>query len=601
MADDRTVYKFEGDASGLIRATKEAKKAIRGLADSAKNADKEIDDLDSQNKQTAVSTAALGASSLATSGALAALTVAATAAAVAIAAVVVAAAAIVVAVAAITTGFSAAVVAVHKFILAAEDARKELEPLYELGALEPLPPEQIAALERYSLLWKAVKVTIQNLMVAVAGNLAKDLEGVLYVILVMTIHLSNLVKGFLKGTSLIGESISRWVATPLLQVIDLLDGVLILNAQIVRGLEAVGLVSAGTYDKMQGALDTAREKTMELGRAVTGLAFDGLSAGVKSLAGEFSESQKQADALISSLKTLGAVEEETPETLFLIDAEGKKTKKKAKKEDEDQKEGKKEDKIEEEIDDLTKMSDLLDGINGQMTDLTDPTGLLRDMLGEISGTMKAIAEADFSNLEDTLGVVSGAFKSLGNIMKGVIDQQIRANDELTEKQKKNLKILFAIQKASAITSIVIDTATAIMRALAELGPVAGGIASGFITATGIAQVATVASQKPPFHTGGIIPAAPGKQGVQINALPGEAVLNRDATAGLGAEGVADLNSGRGGDKPIVVEMVYKHRVFDVFIADNLAKGGPLADAIASKGIFGFGAIGGNRSVNGKRK
>jgi hypothetical protein len=230
---------------------------------------------------------------------------------------------------------------------------------------------------------------------------------------------------------------------------------------------------------------------------------------------------------------------------------------------------------------LGETSKILDGITGQMTDLTDPTGLFRDILGEISGTMEAIAEADFSNLQDTLGVVSGGFKALGNIMKGVIDQQIRANDELTEKQKKNLKILFAIQKASAITSIVIDTATAIMRALAELGPVAGGIASGFITATGIAQVATVASQKPPFHIGGIIPAAPGRQGVQINALPGEAVLNRDATAGLGAEGVADLNSGRGGSSPVMVEMVYKHRVFDVFVSDNISKGGPLSDAINS--------------------
>jgi len=230
---------------------------------------------------------------------------------------------------------------------------------------------------------------------------------------------------------------------------------------------------------------------------------------------------------------------------------------------------------------LGETSEILDGLHGKMTDLTDPTGLFRDILGEISGTMEAIAEADFSTLEGTLGAVSAGFKSLGNIMKGVIDQQIRANDELTEKQKKNLKILFAIQKASAITSIVIDTASAIVRALAELGPVAGGIASGFIAATGIAQAATVASQKPPFHIGGIIPAAPGRQGVQINALPGEAVLNRDATAGLGAEGVADLNSGRGGSNPVMVEMVYKHRVFDVFVSDNISKGGPLSDAINS--------------------
>ena len=67
----------------------------------------------------------------------------------------------------------------------------------------------------------------------------------------------------------------------------------------------------------------------------------------------------------------------------------------------------------------------------------------------------------------------------------------------------------------------------------------------------------------------------------INALPGEAVLNREATTGLGAEGVAALNSGAGMGGGVTIEMVYKHRIFDNFVADNISKGGPLRNAIKS--------------------
>ncbi len=109
----------------------------------------------------------------------------------------------------------------------------------------------------------------------------------------------------------------------------------------------------------------------------------------------------------------------------------------------------------------------------------------------------------------------------------------------------------------------------------------GIAASAGVIAIGAAQVAAVASQKPPFHIGGIIPAAPGKQGVMINALPGESVLNREATAGLGAEGVSALNSGSGMGGGVTIEMVYKHRIFDNFVSDNISKGGPLRNAIKS--------------------
>ena len=96
-----------------------------------------------------------------------------------------------------------------------------------------------------------------------------------------------------------------------------------------------------------------------------------------------------------------------------------------------------------------------------------------------------------------------------------------------------------------------------------------------IAATGAVQTAIVASAPPPFHTGGIIPS----EQTLASVLPGESVLTREATASLGAEGVRDLNSGRAAPPTIIIEQVYKHKIFDSFVQDNISKGGPLDAAI----------------------
>jgi hypothetical protein len=51
-------------------------------------------------------------------------------------------------------------------------------------------------------------------------------------------------------------------------------------------------------------------------------------------------------------------------------------------------------------------------------------------------------------------------------------------------------------------------------------------------------------------------------------------------ASLGGEsGVDSLNAGGAAGGAVVVQMVYKQRVLDELIVDNLAKGGPLKRAI----------------------
>ena len=135
------------------------------------------------------------------------------------------------------------------------------------------------------------------------------------------------------------------------------------------------------------------------------------------------------------------------------------------------------------------------------------------------------------------------------------------------------------QKALALVQTTINGLVAGIKAFADLGPVAGGIAAAGIAASTAAALAQISSQPvPTMHSGGLVG---GIGDTPINAQGGEAVLNREAVAGLGAEGVNALNSGGGVGGTVVVEMTYKQRVFDRVVIDNLRKGGPLSSALSN--------------------
>lgn len=166
-------------------------------------------------------------------------------------------------------------------------------------------------------------------------------------------------------------------------------------------------------------------------------------------------------------------------------------------------------------------------------------------------------------LADSLG---GAASAIGDLVGGLATEGSAA-----------ATAAIVIQKAAAIVSVTISTAQAVMQALATLGPIAGPIAAGAITATGVAQAALIAAQPESFHTGGII--APDER--LINARPGEGVLtSQGVQAAGGAAGVAAMNRGGSPAQSIVVVQQYQHRVFDAFVADNMARAGsPLGRAV----------------------
>ena len=155
----------------------------------------------------------------------------------------------------------------------------------------------------------------------------------------------------------------------------------------------------------------------------------------------------------------------------------------------------------------------------------------------------------------------------------------------TKQAKQSAMMLFGISKGLALASIPIKLAEALMTAQ-TLAPPISGLRTATALATAASQTVAVASAKPPtFDRGGIVNSGTGDQ-VMAAVLPGEAVLNRQATASLGRMGVNALNSGRAMGGTIVVEQRYGHRIFDRFIVDNIAAPTPLGDALRGSSVTG---------------
>jgi hypothetical protein len=101
------------------------------------------------------------------------------------------------------------------------------------------------------------------------------------------------------------------------------------------------------------------------------------------------------------------------------------------------------------------------------------------------------------------------------------EEKAHAIGEIEEKSAKKIKELKRKQaiadKASAIFGIAINTAKAIVTAFAMLGPIAGGVAAGFLGGLGAAQAAIVAARPIPLAKGGLVKRTPGG----VNTIVGE--------------------------------------------------------------------------------
>lgn len=158
----------------------------------------------------------------------------------------------------------------------------------------------------------------------------------------------------------------------------------------------------------------------------------------------------------------------------------------------------------------------------------------------------------------------------------------RAAEEVAEKRKQAM-IGFMIDKAAKLAQALTATALATINALST-PPAPNYIAAGLAAAGGAVQVATIAAARPSFHSGGMADFAPDEASAIVRR--GEAVLSPAGRAAIGDDTIRAANAGMGTAGTIVVQQVYRHRVFDSFVQDNLRTRGPLSRALGTGARLG---------------
>lgn len=210
----------------------------------------------------------------------------------------------------------------------------------------------------------------------------------------------------------------------------------------------------------------------------------------------------------------------------------------------------------------------------ELTDITNDAAAQKAALDALQRQRNQVIfdeqKAQLEKLRDTqLSFASTVAGSIGSTASSV-EQLLTNSGKITQRQAVNL---FNLQKAAGVAEIAINTAVAITRALAVLGPIAGPVAAGFIGAAGAAQTAAVLSQAPPtFDIGGMIgnldPLRPGEK--FIRAQSGEAILDEATVQRLGGEqGIDRLQRGGNPSQQVVVVQAFKH--FDKFVASSAAR------------------------------
>lgn len=135
------------------------------------------------------------------------------------------------------------------------------------------------------------------------------------------------------------------------------------------------------------------------------------------------------------------------------------------------------------------------------------------------------------------------------------------------------KEMFRTQQAISIAQAMMNTYLAATKALAEGGIYAGPVMAGAITALGLAQVASIASQKPKFHDGGFVHGTQLSNEVSATLQTGEGVLSRRGMANLDKLNRGEnmntnnnnINNDNGNvylDKQMLIEQLLKNRTFN---------------------------------------
>lgn len=184
-----------------------------------------------------------------------------------------------------------------------------------------------------------------------------------------------------------------------------------------------------------------------------------------------------------------------------------------------------------------------------------------------------------------------AIASANSWMDALIDLSGEAAETIGRSNAAAGKKMWRFSQVAAIGQVAFNTAIAVMKAYAELGPVAGTGAALLLGAVGAAQALSIANQSPPsFATGGVFALSGGTTGgvdhQAVSLSPREAaggvLTPRGVDAAGGARGVGRLNRGEPAQPGVVMNVL----------------GGRLDDRVTRHQLVGPGALSG--ALDGQR-
>tara|TARA_B100001094_G_scaffold275568_1_gene283188 strand:+ start:86 stop:2008 length:1923 start_codon:yes stop_codon:yes gene_type:complete len=170
------------------------------------------------------------------------------------------------------------------------------------------------------------------------------------------------------------------------------------------------------------------------------------------------------------------------------------------------------------------------------------------------GATEAVANVDqlkgeIESLEATLETASATERREIQATINARQDDLDEAEHQAKQAKKRARSAFREMKGLRIAEALVNGAAAAVRAVAELGPVAGAIAATSIGIMTGVQVAQIKAQKPPkFHDGGMV-----QPDEVVSVLRrGEAVLNERAAQRLGKQAIQSLNR----DEPLGAVNIY---------------------------------------------
>ncbi len=207
-------------------------------------------------------------------------------------------------------------------------------------------------------------------------------------------------------------------------------------------------------------------------------------------------------------------------------------------------------------------------------------------LAAIQQVTDVIAEYTQAQLDGEVAAYEQAQAARSALSRNASDAEKKLADERLAATRAAARKAFLIDKAAKMASAAAATALAVVQALSSAPPPFNYIAAGAVGAAGLVQQGVIMAQQPTFHAGGFVGGGMAPDEQQATVRRGEAVLSPVGRRAMGDDTIRAANAGMGSGQTIMVQQVYRHRVFDSFVSDNLRTRGPLSRALGAGGRAG---------------